>query len=84
MSEQAALIGVVVVPLLGALAVMLAGSRPNLREAMSLAAAVILLALVVRLLPRALSGDGPRQSWQSQYPAYRWLSVLSHWECCSD
>ena len=49
MSEQAALIGVVVVPLLGALAVMLAGSRPNLREAMSLAAGVILLALVVRL-----------------------------------
>jgi len=59
MSEQAALIGVVVVPLLGALAVMLAGSRPNLREAMSLAAGVILLALVVRLLPRALSGDWP-------------------------
>jgi len=59
MSEQAALIGVVVVPLLGALAVMLVGSRPNLREAMSLAAGVILLALVVRLLPRALSGDWP-------------------------
>ena len=59
MSEQAALIGVVVVPLLGALAVMLAGSRPNLREAMSLAAGVILLALGVRLLPRALSGDWP-------------------------
>ena len=59
MSEQAALIGVVVVPLLGALAVMLAGSRPNLREAISLAAGVILLALVVRLLPRALSGDWP-------------------------
>jgi len=59
MSEQAALIGVVVVPLLGALAVMLAGSRPNLREAMSLAAGVILLALVVRLLPSALSGDWP-------------------------
>ena len=38
---------------------MLAGSRPNLREAMSLAAGVILLALVVRLLPRALSGDWP-------------------------
>ena len=59
MSEQAALIGVVVVPLLGALAVMLAGSRPNLREAICLAAGVILLALVVRLLPRALSGDWP-------------------------
>ena len=59
MSEQAALIGVVAVPLLGALAVMLAGSRPNLREAMSLAAGVILLALVVRLLPRVLSGDWP-------------------------
>ena len=59
MSEQAALSGGVVVPLLGALAVMLAGSRPNLREAMSLAAGVILLALVVRLLPRALSGDWP-------------------------
>ena len=59
MSDQVALIGVVVVPLLGALAVMLAGSRPNLREAMSLRAGVVLLALVVRLLPRVLSGDWP-------------------------
>ena len=59
MSDQVALIGVVVVPLLGALAVMLVGSRPNLREAMSLGAGVVLLALVVRLLPRVLSGDWP-------------------------
>ena len=59
MSDQVALIGVVVVPLLGALAVMLAGSRPNLREAMSLGAGVVLLALVVRLLPGVLSGDWP-------------------------
>jgi len=59
MSAENALIGVILVPLLGALAVMLAGSRPNLREAMSLAAGVILLALVVRLLPRVLSGDWP-------------------------
>jgi multicomponent Na+:H+ antiporter subunit D len=59
MSAQAALIGVVFVPLLGALAVVLAGSRPNLREAMSLGAGVALLALVVRLLPRVLSGDWP-------------------------
>jgi multicomponent Na+:H+ antiporter subunit D len=59
MSVEAALIGVVLVPLLGALAVVLAGSRPNLREAMSLGAGVVLLALVVRLLPRVLSGDWP-------------------------
>ena len=59
MSAEAALIGVVLVPLLGALAVVLAGSRPNLREAMSLGAGVALLALVVRLLPRVLSGDWP-------------------------
>ena len=59
MSAENALIGVVLVPLLGALAVVLAGSRPNLREAMSLGAGVVLLALVVRLLPRALSGDWP-------------------------
>ena len=59
MSAEAALIGVVLVPLLGALAVVLAGSRPNLREAMSLGAGVVLLALVVRLLPRVLSGDWP-------------------------
>ena len=60
MSPENALIGVVLVPLLGALAVVLAGSRPNLREAMSLGAGVVLLALVVRLLPRVLSGDWPR------------------------
>ena len=59
MSAETALIGVVLVPLLGALAVVLAGSRPNLREAMSLGAGVVLLALVVRLLPRVLSGDWP-------------------------
>ena len=59
MSAENALIGVILVPLLGALAVMLAGSRPNLREAMSLGAGVVLLALVVRLLPRVLSGDWP-------------------------
>ena len=59
MSPENALIGVVLVPLLGALAVVLAGSRPNLREAMSLGAGVVLLALVVRLLPRVLSGDWP-------------------------
>ena len=61
MTAEAALIGVVLVPLLGALAVVLAGSRPNLREAMSLGAGVVLLALVVRLLPRVLSGDWPAQ-----------------------
>ena len=70
MSEQAALIGVVVVPLLGALAVMLAGSRPNLREAISLAAGVILLALVVRLLPRALSGDWPTTVLAEPIPGF--------------
>ena len=59
MSAEAALIGVVLIPLLGALAVVLAGSRPNLREAMSLGAGVALLALVMRLLPRVLSGDWP-------------------------
>ena len=59
MSAEIALIGVVLVPLLGAFAVVLAGSRPNLREAMSLGAGVVLLALVVRLLPRVLSGDWP-------------------------
>jgi multicomponent Na+:H+ antiporter subunit D len=59
MSAEAALIGVVLVPLLGALAIVLAGSRPNLREAMSLGAGVALLALVMRLLPRVLSGDWP-------------------------
>ena len=59
MSAEAALIGVVLVPLLGALAVVLAGSRPNLREAMSLGAGVALLALVMWLLPRVLSGDWP-------------------------
>jgi multicomponent Na+:H+ antiporter subunit D len=59
MSAEIALIGVVLVPLLGAFAVVLAGSRPNLREAMSLGAGVVLLALVVRLLLRVLSGDWP-------------------------
>jgi multicomponent Na+:H+ antiporter subunit D len=47
----------VVVPLLGAGVVMLAGKRPNLREGISLLAALVLFGLVLSLIPSVLAGD---------------------------
>jgi len=46
----------VVVPLLGAGVVMLAGKRPNLREGISLLAALVLFGLVLSLIPSVLAG----------------------------
>jgi multicomponent Na+:H+ antiporter subunit D len=47
------------VPLLGALGIALADRRPNLREAVTLGTALLLLALVFSLLPLVLDGARP-------------------------
>lgn len=46
-------------PVLGAAALLLVRSRPNLREGASLAAAAVLFGLVVTLLPGVAAGDRP-------------------------
>ena len=58
-SPQLALALAVGVPLIGAVLIWASRSRPNLREAVSLATSVILFALVASLLPGVLDGDRP-------------------------
>ncbi|HKJ77229.1 MAG TPA: monovalent cation/H+ antiporter subunit D family protein [Gammaproteobacteria bacterium] len=60
MSTAAALYLTVLVPALGALAVAVTGSRPNLRESMTLAAAGALFLLVLSLLGPVTAGQTPR------------------------
>ena len=59
MSAELSLSLVVLTPLAGALLIMLTGSRPNLRESVSIAAGVLLLLFVLSLLPRVLAGEWP-------------------------
>ncbi len=51
------LLAAVLVPLLGAVAVMATGRRPNLREACSLAAAATLFGLIASLIPAVRAGQ---------------------------
>ena len=49
----------VLLPLLAAVPIGLAGARPNLREAVTLVTALVVFVLVVGLLPGVLAGDRP-------------------------
>ena len=60
MSTAAVLYLTVLVPALGALAVVVTGRRPNLRESMTLAAAGVLFLLVLSLLGPVTAGQTPR------------------------
>jgi len=60
MSSEALIVLAIVVPLLGAVGIILAGrKRPNLREAVTLATAVGLVAIVWSLIPGIIAGDRP-------------------------
>jgi multicomponent Na+:H+ antiporter subunit D len=54
--ESCKLVWAVLVPLLGSIAVMLTGKRPNVREACTVTAALILFAIVVSIGPTVLDG----------------------------
>ncbi|HCY12241.1 MAG: cation:proton antiporter [Acidiferrobacteraceae bacterium] len=56
---ESILVWIVLTPLLGALAVLLTGRWPNLREATSLLAGGALIVQVVTLLPPVLAGESP-------------------------
>ncbi len=62
MTPQATLVLTVACPLAGSLLIQRTGSRPNLREAASLATTLVLFALVVSLLPHVLAGERPQVS----------------------
>ena len=59
MSAEATILLAVAVPLVAAVLIVLTGSRPNLREGVTLAAAAILFGLVASLFPAVLAGGRP-------------------------
>ena len=59
MNAQTAILGTLAIPLIGALFIGLAGSRPNLREAVTLTTATLLFALVASLYPDVAAGGRP-------------------------
>ncbi|MFM1891305.1 MAG: hypothetical protein RLZ44_382 [Pseudomonadota bacterium] len=56
------------VPLLGALGIALTGRRPNLREAITLGTALLLLLLVFSLVPLVLDGARPTLTLAEPFP----------------
>ena len=54
-----AILAALVVPLVGALLIALAGRMPNLREGITLVTAALLLSCVLSLLPAVLAGERP-------------------------
>lgn len=59
LTPEQAILASMVVPLTGALLISLAGRRPNLREAITLLTAAVLLSVVLTLLPLVLAGGRP-------------------------
>ncbi len=59
MTPEQAVQASLAVPLLGAALIALAGRAPNLRETVTLATALLLLACVLTLLPAVLAGERP-------------------------
>ncbi|MDO9225692.1 MAG: proton-conducting transporter membrane subunit [Pseudomonadota bacterium] len=59
MTPETAIVAALVLPLVGALGIALAGKIPNLREAVTLTTAVALFACVVQLLDPVLAGGRP-------------------------
>lgn len=59
MSAQTAILAALLLPLLGALGIALAGKWPNLRESVTIVTAVLLFGSVLKLLDPVLSGARP-------------------------
>ncbi len=59
LTPEQAILASMAVPLTGALLISLAGRVPNLREAITLVTATVLLAVVLTLLPLVMAGERP-------------------------
>ncbi len=68
MSPDTSLQITVVLPLLGALLILVTGSRPNLREASTLITASLLFIVVLGLLPHVLQGERPQSVFAEPLP----------------
>jgi len=68
LTPEQAILASMAVPLTGALLISLAGRMPNLREAITLVTAAVLLAVVLTLLPLVLAGARPSVALFSLLP----------------
>jgi len=59
MSGENAILLALLIPLIGAALIALAGSRPNVREAITLSTSVLLFLVVLSLVPEVMSGNRP-------------------------
>ncbi len=68
MSGDGAILLAILIPLAGAVPIALAGSRPNLREALTLVTAAALFIVVLTLVPEVAAGDRPRATLIEMLP----------------
>ncbi len=68
MTPETVLPLILAVPLAGSLLIWLTGSRPNLREAVTLVTAIILFGLVLTILPHVIAGARPSVTLVEIFP----------------
>ena len=68
MTPETVLPLILAVPLAGSLLIWLTGSRPNLREAVTLVTAIILFGLVLTILPHVIAGERPSVTLVEIFP----------------
>jgi multicomponent Na+:H+ antiporter subunit D len=68
MTPGTAMLLALLVPIAGALLIWITGSRPNLREAVTLITALALFALVLSVLPDVIAGGRPQVSVVEMFP----------------
>jgi multicomponent Na+:H+ antiporter subunit D len=76
MSLEATILLTLAVPLAGAVLILLSGRHPNLREAVTLATAGILLLLVALLVPTVMAGGRPAVALGEMLPGLRIAFVV--------
>lgn len=73
---ETAIVLALIVPLIGAALIVASGSRPNLREAMSLTTAVALFSLVCVIVQAVLAGARPEVEFVEMFPGLRLAFVV--------
>ena len=83
MSMETALLATLVLPLVGMVLIWLTGNAPNLREGVTIVAAIALFAIVLALLDAVMAGASPELACWRLCRALRLPSKSSRWVCCS-
>lgn len=66
----------IAVPLVGTLLIVLTGSRPNLRETVTILTAITLFAIVASLVPEVAAGGRPRLALLTMFPGLELVLAL--------